>query len=89
MSSQEGSCFVAGHCAFLISDKRSHCAEGSDPAKVDDSEQCVYILLCRNVSCAESRGFIDDMYNVVLLIIFSELYQIKLTTFIEVVCESN
>ena len=78
MSCQEGSCFVTSHCAFLVGDKRSHRPEGSDPAEVDDSEQCVHVLLDRNVSRAESRGFIDDMNNIILLIVLSVFYQIKL-----------
>ena len=89
MSCQEGGCFVTSHRAFLVSDKRSHRTEGSDAAEVDDSEQCVHVLLDRDVSRAESRGFIDDVNNVVLLIVLSVFYQIKLAAFIEVVCESD
>ena len=89
MSCQEGGCFVTSHSAFLVSDKRSHRTEGSDPAEVDDSKQCVHVLLDRNVSRAESRGFIDDMNNVVLLIVLGIFYQIKLAAFIKVICESD
>ena len=74
--------------SFLISDERLHLAEGSGPAEVDDSEYFFWCLSGNNVACAEPRGFIYDMNNVMLLIIFGELYQVELTASIEVISES-
>ena len=79
---------MARQRSFLISDERLHLTEGSDPAEVDDSKYVFWCLSRNDVACAEPGGFIYDVNNVILLIVFGELYQVELTAFIEVICES-
>ena len=88
MSGQEGRCFMAGQRSFLISDECLHFTDGSDPAEVDDNEYVFRCLSRNDVACTEPGGFVYDVNNVVLLIVFGELYQVELTAFIEVICES-
>ena len=79
---------MASHRSFLISDDCLNLAEGPDPAEVDDSEYIFWCLPENDVACAEPGGFIYNMDDVVLLIIFRELYQIELAAFIEVIRKS-
>ena len=79
---------MACECSFLICDQCLHWSEDSNPTEVEAVEQFFFVLELRDVATAKSSGLIEDVNDVPLLAIFVVLDEIKLTYFIEAICQA-